>query len=355
MMKNKKKIIAIVVAVVLVASIFVVSTVANTKTTSIDISINKTELSAGETATVTVKVSANYPVAVMSIPVFFDKTLVDVSNPTAPLTSYAVHDTTTDSQAENLDKVFANTGLSSSKYGFVLATYIGGANATVSTLENATVLTFTITAKTSVSGSAIIKCASGSAKTETNVDGTLYFGATTSGNQITSIPENVEGVNLESASASVNIVGGSPTLVAKSGKDTAFDNTNKYIYGITPGTSVNDYITVDNGSYELVTNAAGKTNGTGAKVKIKNASGAVIDTYTVIIFGDVNGDSNINDADKALLNLAILSNSTGNLNDAQIFASDLDANDSIDDADKAKVNLAILSNSTSSVPTNPYA
>ena len=41
-MKNKSKIIAIVVAIVLVVSAFVVGTVANTKNTSVAISIDKT-------------------------------------------------------------------------------------------------------------------------------------------------------------------------------------------------------------------------------------------------------------------------------------------------------------------------
>ena len=69
-MKNKNKIIAIVVAVVLVVSVFVVGNVANTKNTSVAITIDKTELSAGQSATVTVTASADYPVATASIPVF---------------------------------------------------------------------------------------------------------------------------------------------------------------------------------------------------------------------------------------------------------------------------------------------
>ena len=86
-MKNKK-IIAIIVAIVLVVSIFAIGTMANTKNTSISISIDKTELSAGQSATVTVKASADYPVATASIPVFYDKTMVTVSNATATLTDF---------------------------------------------------------------------------------------------------------------------------------------------------------------------------------------------------------------------------------------------------------------------------
>ena len=74
-MKNNKKIISIVLSVILIMSIittvFVVT--ANTKETTIAITVDKVELSPGESATVSVKVTTNYPVATMSIPVFYDK------------------------------------------------------------------------------------------------------------------------------------------------------------------------------------------------------------------------------------------------------------------------------------------
>ena len=351
-MKNKKKIIAIVVAIILIVSAFVVGTVANTKTTSVAISIDKTEISAGENATVTVSVTADYPVVLMSIPVFYDKTLLDVSNASTPLTGYTVAEATTDLVAENKDKVYANTGVSSATYGFVLATYIGGANKTVSTLTNTTVLTFTITAKADVSSSAVVKCVSTSAKTEENIEGALYFGASTSGNKITSIPENVVGVNLESASASVNIVG-RPTLVAKDGKDTAFDDTNKYIYGIAPNANIDDYITVNNGSYELVANASGNTNGTGAIVKVKNESGTVTDTYTVIVFGDVSGDGKITGVDLVAVSQYV-SGTTSALKGVSLVAADINGDKAPTGIDLVAVSQYV-SGTSSAIGTNPYA
>lgn len=295
-MKKRNQILAIALVAVLIVSIFIVGTVADTKNTSITISVDKTELLAGETATVTVKATTDYPVATASIPVFYDKTKVTVSNANAKISGYDVANITTDLTAINTDKVYANTSVSSEKYGFVLVTYIGGANKEVSAFENATVLTFTITAKEAVSGDAILNCISASAKTEDNVEGMLYFGTTTSGNIITSIPENVEDINVENAAATVKIVQ-ETQLVGKPDKDTVVDYTNKYIYGIIPGEAVENYFTVTNGSYELVANDLGKTNGTGAIVKVKNENGTVIDTYTIIIFGDVNGDGSVSASD----------------------------------------------------------
>ena len=71
-MKRSKKLIGIVLSLILAisitATIFIAT--ANTKETDIIITVDKAELSAGESATVSVKVTSNYPIATMSIPVF---------------------------------------------------------------------------------------------------------------------------------------------------------------------------------------------------------------------------------------------------------------------------------------------
>ncbi len=353
-MKNKNKIIAIIVAIVLVASVFVIGTVANTKNTSIAISIDKTELSAGQSATVTVTASADYPVATASIPVFYDKTMVTVSNATATLTGYDVANVTTDLTATDSSKIYANTDMNSGKFGFVLVTYIGGAGDTVSTINNKTILTFTITAKADVSGEELIKCVTESAKTDDNVAGMLYFGTTTSGTTITSIPENVENIDVTNASTSVIITTGGVDLVAKADMPTVIDATNKYIYGITAGDSVEDYITVNNGSFELVANSTGRTNGTGATVKVKNASGTVVDTYTVIVFGDVNGDGEISASDYS----AIIGVTQGTAMDGvyMIAADVVDATDMANPAISASDYSAVIQATQGvTLTTNPYA
>lgn len=354
-MKNKNKIIAIIVAIVLVSSIFVIGTVANTKNTSIAISIDKTELSAGQSATVTVTASADYPVATASIPVFYDKTLVTVSNATATLTGYDVANVTTDLTATDSKNIYANTNIDSGKFGFLLVTYIGGANDIVSTLDNKTILTFTITAKANISGEALIKCVTESAKTEENVAGMLYFGTTTSGTKITSIPENVENIDVKNVSKSATITTGGADLVAKDDMPTVIDATNKYIYGITSGDNIEDYIKVNNGSFELVANSSGYTNGTGTTVKVKNASGTVVDTYTVIIFGDVDGNSIIDGTDSLSIMQFVADSNMNSLEKFQLLASDLDATGVTDGTDGLTIMQYVADNVSNPVPTNPYA
>ena len=353
-MKNKNKIIATVLAIALIASVFIVGTVANVKNTSITVSVDKTELSSGESATVTVKASADYPVATASIPVFYDKTLVDVSNATATLSGYDVKNITTDATATDSAKIYANAGVDSSKYGFVLVTYIGGANDTVNALENATMLTFKITAKSGVSGDAAIKSVTETAKTEENVAGMLYFGTTTNGKVINSIPENVEGVVLTSATANVTIKSAGTTITAKGDKKTVIDNENKYIYGITPGDNVEDYVQVNNGSFDIVANASGYKNGTGAIVNVKNASGAVVDTYTIVIFGDVNGDGMVSASDYS----AIISTTQGSIiEDIAVVAADVvDAVDIVNPTISASDYSAVIqATQGAELSTNPYS
>lgn len=352
-MKNKNKLIAVLVAIVLIVSIFIVGTVANAKNTSVTVSVDKAELSAGESATVTVSVSADYPVATASIPVFYDKTLVDVSNVTATLSGYDVKNVTTDATATDSAKIYANTGLDSTKYGFVLATYIGGAGDTVTTLENATAFTFEITAKENVSGNAVVKCANESAKVEENIEGMLYFGTTTSGTTINSIPENVEGVVLTNATANVVIKSSGTTVVPKDDKETVIDNENKYIYGITPGDNVEDYIQVNNGSFEVVENASGYSNGTGATVNVKNSSGTVVDTYTIIIFGDVNGDGVITGVDLMSVSQYV-SGATSALTGYSLVSADVNGDETITGVDLMSVSQYV-SGTTSTISTNPYS
>ena len=53
----------------------VVVVTANTKEAEIQVLCSDSELSPGESTTVSVKVNTNFPVATMSIPVFYDKTI----------------------------------------------------------------------------------------------------------------------------------------------------------------------------------------------------------------------------------------------------------------------------------------
>ena len=320
-MKKSKKIIGIVLCFILIfsitATILIVS--ANTKQTDVVITVDKTELTTGDSAIVSVKVKTNYPVATMSIPVFYDKTLVEVSNTTANLTYYSVKSVTTDLQSKDTSKVYANTGVNSDKFGFVLVTYIGGAKQEVPELIDEVVLTFKITAKSAVNGTEIIKCVGQSAKTDSNVAGMLYFGATVNGNVIDAVPENVENVDLSKAQASVSIglVGNTLTLNPNAPFEAKIDLDNnldgKYtgtIYGFdTLGWnenweadgSISDFFTTAYGDQylEVIVGEAGVET-TGTIVNVLDKNGDIIESYVYIYFGDIDLDGNVGESDAML-------------------------------------------------------
>ena len=317
-MKNKK-LISVVLSIILVISLTatVLIATANTKEATVTVTADKQEIKSGQTATIAVSVTTNFPVATMSIPVFYDKALVDVESCETTL-DYAYAGTTTDKTAVDSGKIYANTGVKSDKFGFVLVTYIAGAGDSVAeALNNTVVLTFTVTAKADVNGTAIFKVLSDSAKTEDNIQGMLYFGAQPKGNVVDEIPENVENINV--SSTNVNISNGENTLTVKEDFEYAdyvvidTENTNNGEYtGIVYGidtldqnmyledlATLADALTTNNGDDYLVIEA--NENGvesTGSTITVVDENGDALETYVFVYFGDIDGDGMIsaNDA-----------------------------------------------------------
>lgn len=352
-MKNKKsKIIAFVLVFALLFATVIVTSVANAKTTDIQITADKATLSSGDTATISVKVTTNYPVATMSIPVFYDKALVTVSDCVATLSNYSVENIATNATSVDSDKIYANTGISSNDYGFVLVNYIGGAGENVPETLDGVVLTFKITAKTGVSGTATVICVDESAKTDSNVAGMLYFGAVPTGKTIDAIPDNVKNINVDNANISVAINSASAGL---QGVGTGVvDNENKYIYGVpanTPEDELNEFFTIANGSFEMVANSSGYTNGTGAKVNVKNSSGTVIDTYTLVVFGDVDGNATVNATD--ITSITLYTQNSGALTEIAEFAANVNGDSATNATDIT--NLTLYTQNAGTLPVNPYA
>ena len=319
-MKNQKsKIIVFVLVFALLIATVIVTSVANAKTTDIFITADKVTLLAGESATVSVKVTTNYPVATMSIPVFYDKTLVDVSEATATLTEYSVANTITDSQSVDAAKVYANTDIDENEFGFVLATYIGGANEEVAESIDEVVLTFKITAKASVSGNAAVKVVEESAKTSENAKGMLYFGAVPKGKAITEIPENVESKSLDNAIANIKIGEKPNTLVLNENAPfEAIIDLDNTIGGEYTGTvygfdtlGYNDNWEVDGAIADFLSTAYGDeylevvlpdagVETTGTVINVLDNDGNVVESYMFIYFGDMDMDGAVGFSDSGI-------------------------------------------------------
>ena len=121
---------------------------------------------------------------------------------------------------------------------------------------------------------------------------------------------NAANAKLEAAIANFEVaVAELPELGAVDGTTGAFSDTEEidgivtgYIYGVTAGDVVEDYFAlVDDGAGYTKpvasTLSGGAENGTGAKVQVYNNSDVLVAEYTLIVFGDVNGDGSITAAD----------------------------------------------------------
>ena len=105
-----------------------------------------------------------------------------------------------------------------------------------------------------------------------------------------------------------------------------------YVYGLDEGyTSISDYITVTEGTgtAEFVPTALG--NGTGSVLNVYTLNGELYKTYTVIIFGDVNGDC-ISDGQDAVVTDCI-ANNFGEYPDCIKYAADVDFDGTVDQSD----------------------
>lgn len=108
-----------------------------------------------------------------------------------------------------------------------------------------------------------------------------------------------------------------PTTPAVTVSTTLNVNNNSTVTGITPGASVADIaatVTVTGGSVEILdANEKVKTDGkicTGDMIAAKDSAGNYVSVYTVVLYGDVNGDGAVNVKDLICVQKNILKMST---------------------------------------------
>ena len=110
------------------------------------------------------------------------------------------------------------------------------------------------------------------------------------------------------------------------------DSAKEYIYGLDEGfADIASYVTVKDGTgtAELVQTANG--NGTGSQLKIYTLKGGLYKTFTIIIFGDVNGDCKADGMDAVIM--GCMTNGMGEYDNCVTFAADVDFDGSVSDTD----------------------
>lgn len=213
----------------------------------------------------------------------------------------------------------------------------------------------TLTYTYSGSGSANIAIEN-SPKTETNVNGSLIAARMSDGDVVTGDMITGQTVTSVGETRTIGASAAAPELVAKTGTTGFVDDTNSFVYGVDIGASDPcAYFEATNGGYiEMTANDSGVVNGTGATLTLytNNSKTAVVKTYTLVIFGDVNGDGAVDASDvSAIKNHAnyVVSITAS----AALFAADVNADTAVDASDvsvvKNHANYAV------SLPANVWA
>lgn len=128
--------------------------------------------------------------------------------------------------------------------------------------------------------------------------------------------------------------------------------TTGYLYGVTAGEAAEGYFAlVDEtaGTVEWSLGTASNVNGTGAVATVKDTKGNAVAEFTLVIFGDVNGDAAVTGTDASIIENASLG---GNIDgDANNIAADANGDTGVTGTDASIVENASLGGVIS---VNPY-
>ena len=134
-----------------------------------------------------------------------------------------------------------------------------------------------------------------------------------------------------------------PHLTPAQGSSAVVDETNHFVYGVLPGMAdvLPLFTTTANGSLTFTPAANG--GGTGSIITMKDEYGDAVDTFTLIVFGDVNGDVWYDGTDAYFVKLVVNGMiSENSLTDAQRMACDVNHDGAITEADAAILEQAGL-------------
>ncbi len=179
------------------------------------------------------------------------------------------------------------------------------------------------------------------AKTATNPGGTLIAARMSDGNVVTgtAIVGQTATVGAQQVLGNAIVVE-APKLVVI-GDYGIIDTDRGYVYGVDiydAGEAVTDEFDVEgDGTLNIIDTDMGQ--GTGSKVQVLDSNSEVVEEYTLILFGDVNGDGFVDTGDSAEVENhdAGVYGETGEFEEFQIFAADINGDTMADTGDSAEI------------------
>lgn len=327
MTRKMKKIASLLLAVAMLVSCFTFTGSAaeaaiGSEAMSVGLALSAESANPGDIITVTISISNNYNATAMRWPVLYSKDFFEVvdGSATAPIDSVV---TTAGSTTYGDNSGFIPAAYADSHSAYVIQWRANAADGVMGAYNSgiaADCFTFQLKVLDTASGSGTVLIPANSEY--------FYDSAITDPADIT-LENLYEATNLQvtvSDAATVAVASAAePELVAAEGysvRTIQFDGDDAtYLCGFDLGAYDNgvafeDMFVVNNGSYTITGDW-----GTGAVVTVFDASGAEFASYTIIIFGDTNGDALIDNAD--IMNMKLFVSGDLDPVGASYYAADL--------------------------------
>ncbi len=288
----------------------------------------------GAYVTVTLNISNNYYATAMRFPILFSKDVFEIEGPTLSLQKHGQLSVVTGNLSANTsgNPNFIPNGYSSDDYGVLLVQWLGTANAGLfgcfNRPEGDNCISFRLKVKQTAQGTGELLIPGNSnlfyyQAMNDPADGTTVYNMSATTCSMSFVPTSVE---VGDASPDIDIFPGASTVI---------DRENFLVYGLAVSLdSLEDFV-IPVGEAELdYTPYDGFSFGTGSKVNVTK-DGVLVCSYTVVIFGDVNGDSFVDSTDAIMINdyeNFVIDWQTGE-DDAFLLAADISKDFILDSSD----------------------
>ncbi len=337
-MKKSRRLLSLLLTAAMLLGVFAITSSAEGENVNVTIKTDTDTVAAGDVITVTVNVSTNYYATSMRWPVLFSNAFFELVEGSAGATDELVSlGGSVASPAVNPAKAFTNTH-TSDEYSAVVFQW-QGVSASGWTAYNVPdgmdCFTFQLKVKEDVekdtSGVIVVPA-----------DSTLFYRqmVTDVEGEIT-FDKIVQCETLQFSFINATVTCPTPEILAVEGTDTVIDKENGIIRGIDPGVidNLDDYLYAKAPGELVVTPSQDNRMGTGTKVELV-LRGEVLETYTVIVAGDVNCDCLVDATDYVWLDLA--ETYEVSLEGVSALAAELTGDGAIDVSDKIALDSYLI-------------
>lgn len=358
-MNITKKILSVILSVILAVAVFGVcasaeGTANGDESMTVTVSTDKDVYAPGDEITVTVSLKTNFNMTAFRFPILFNSDVFEIPN-LIGLTALNTTKVKGTLLANSLNDGSASVdGYDSSEFSVVLVQWTAGiTNSTMGVLNlpnGEQSFSFKVKAKTSAAGK----------------EGTFFIPSEYKGfyNQAIQTPTDATTVyyiddakfTKEFVSKTVSVVGETVDLVPNTAYDSqaVIDKDRMFVYGFDVGMGTTaelkqKVVASGSGTIKVVYTDYGL--GTGAKINVLSDN-TVVKSYTIIIFGDVNGDAVIDTNDSSDV-LSAASGLKDYEDDCIIMAADLNGDSSVDTMDSGII-FSVASAIIDLDQVNPY-